>query len=491
MTLETTFSDDETPKAETEIGGGWRDLLAPRYLASTIMLCLGTALFAFNGFFVSVAMPSAVAELGRPWLLAWTFSLYLVFAIVGGAMAAYLKGRFGAAATLLGATIVFLVGTVLASLASHSSHLVIGRLLQGYGEGITIALCYALIPLLFPKALVPKVFGSEAIAWAAAAFGGPLIAGIMTQYISWRAAFASSLPAAVLFGLLVVILVPRQKTSDGAGAPVPLFRLAMIGVGIMATAVCGLMESRIGIALLLALAFVAIGLFIRADRRSRHAILPRHAFSPRVLPGTGLWVILLMPLAGSASAVYMIYGLQGIWGLKPASAGLASAVMALTWSFTAILVASVNAPDIRKRLIGFGPLLLATGLSGIVAAIKLELLWLVYPSQMVVGAGFGISWGTLSQLLMDSADSDDRDRTSALLPTLQSVGYAIGGAAFGLLANVAGLREGLGGEALREVLVPIFVAALGVAVVCMFFGWRTVFSSPAVPLQEDVSPQAK
>jgi MFS family permease len=491
MTLENAFCDDEAVVVDEESQTGWSDLLTSRYLASTIMLCLGTALFAFNEFFVSVALPSAVAELGQPWLLAWAFSLYLVFAIVGGAMAAYLKGRFGARTTLVGATVVFFVGTVLASLASHSSHLVIGRLLQGFGEGITIALCYALIPVLFPKALVPKVFGGEAIAWAAAAFGGPLIAGILTQYVSWRAAFASSLPAAMLFIPLVLILVPRHTKRDEDEVPVPLFRLALIGAGIMAIAVCGLMDSSIGIVTLLALAFMSLGLFMRTDRRSKYAILPRHAFSSSVLPGPGLWVILLMPFAGSASAVYLIYGLQGIWGLEPAAAGLASAVMALTWSFTAILVASVKSPDIRKRLIAFGPILLATGIAGIVTAVQLDLLWLVYPSQMVVGAGFGMSWGTLSQLLMDNAGSEERDKTSALLPTLQSTGYAIGGAVFGLFANVAGLREGLTGEALRPVLLPVFVAAFAIALICMIFGWRTVFSSPATPSRDDVSPQAK
>ena len=491
MTLETTVLEDESPKVEMEAGDSWRDLLTPRYFASTIMLCLGTALFAFNEFFVSVALPSAVAELGRPWLLAWAFSVYLVFAIVGGAMAAYLKGRFGACATLVCATLVFLAGTVLAMLATHSAHLVVGRLLQGFGEGITIALCYALIPVLFPQTLVPKVFGSEAIAWAAAAFGGPLIAGMLTQYISWRAAFASSLPAAALFILLILVIVPRQATSERGIAAVPLLRLVMIGVGIMAIAVCGLTDAPLTIISLLALAGICVALFIRTDNRSTHAILPRRAFSPRALPGTGLWIIFLMPFAGSAGAVYLIFGMQGIWGLKPAEAGLVSAVMALTWSFAAILVASVRSLEIRRRLIVFGPAFLAAGIGGLIASLSLDALWLVYPSQFVIGAGFGTSWGTLSQLLMDRADDADRDKTSALLPTLQSTGYAIGGAAFGLMANVAGLREGLGGEALRAVLVPVFVIALGMALICVIFGWRTVFRSSAKPSMEEAAAQAK
>lgn len=475
MTLETAFTEDEPPMDET--GGGWRDLLTPRYLASTIMLCLGVALFAFNEFFVSVALPSAISELGKPWLLAWAFSLYLVFAILGGAMAAWLKGRFGARTTLVAAAIVFLGGTILATLATHSSNLVIGRLLQGFGEGIIIALCYALIPVLFPKALVPKVFGSESIAWAAAAFGGPLIAGLLTQFISWRASFASSLPVGVIFILLVLVLVPRQSRENEETAPVPLLRLMMIGAGILAVSLCSVTEDHFAMAALLAAAAVAFWFFLRADRSSAHSILPRNAFSARTLPGLGLWVILLMPLASSAGAVYLMYGVQGIWMLKPAEAGLLSALMALAWSFTGIGVASIASLDLRNRLIALGPILLALGTAGLVIAMTANMLWLAYPSQVIIGVGYGISWGSLSQLLMDRSDAGERDKTSALLPTLQSTGYAIGGATYGLIANVSGLREGLNGEPLRQVLIPLFVVALAITLASVFFGLRTVAST--------------
>lgn len=472
MALESALPEGEFV-AEAEVQGSWRDLLTPRYLASTIMLCLGVALFAFNEFFVSVAMPSAIKEFGKPWLLAWAFSLYLVFAILGGAMAAWLKGRFGARATLVGSSAIFLAGTLMASLATQSTSLVIGRLLQGFGEGIVIALCYALIPMLFPKSLVSKVFGSEAIAWAAAAFGGPLIAGLLTQYISWRASFAASLPAGILFVVLVLVLVPREERRDGNPDAVPLVRLIMIGAAILAISLCSLTDAPPVMAALLAGAVIVFWLFLRADRTSAQSILPLNAFSPSWLPGPGLWVTLLMPLASSAGAVYLIYGLQGIWHQTPAEAGLVSALMALSWSMTAIGVASIPSAGFRNRLIALGPVLLALGIGGLLATMALDIVWLVYPSQILVGAGYGVCWGTLSELLIDRSDAAEKDKTSALLPTLQSTGYAIGGASYGLLANLSGLEEGLSGEALRGVLMPLFAVALAVTLVSALFGWRT------------------
>ena len=455
-------------------GAGWGDLLTPRHLVSTIMLCLGVALFAFNEFFVSTAMPSAVNELGRPWLLAWAFTVYLVLAIIGGALAAHLKGRFGARVTLVSATIVFAAGTLSACFASHWAYLLIGRLLQGLGEGITIALCYALIPELFPKQLVAKVFGSEAIAWAAAAFGGPLIAGLLTEYVSWRAAFASSLPAAAIFIVLVLIMVPRDLRSNSGSVSIPALRLLLIGAGVLMISVSSAMTDVSIIVLLLLAAAMSLLLFVRVDHKSAQAILPRNAFSARRLPGAGLWVILLMPFASAASAVYLVYGLQTIWGLSPAEAGLSGAVMALSWSFSAILVASIRSDERRQSLIPLGPVLLALGIGVVILALVVDQFWLVYPGQLIVGIGFGVSWGTLSQLLMDRASDSERDKSSALLPTLQSAGYAFGGAVFGLIANVAGLKEGLAGPEVRSVLLPVFVVGLAVALISGLFGFRAV-----------------
>ena len=82
---------------------------------------------------------------------------------------------------------------------------------------------------------------------------------------------------------------------------------------------------------------------------------------------------------------------------------------------------------------------------------------------------------------MDRASEVERDKTSTLLPTLQSTGYAIGGAVFGLVADVVGLREDLIGEDLRDVLVPVFVTAFATGLLAVAFGWRTVVSRPGIP----------
>ncbi|CAN7305354.1 MULTISPECIES: MFS transporter [Ensifer] len=474
--MSTTKDDRDAGKAEghSEAEGRWVELLQPNHLAATVTLCLGVALFAFNEFFISTALPTAVEEFGGAALLSWAFTLYLVFAIIGGALAANLKARFGARNALIAAALVFVTGTVIATLATSMPQVLVGRLFQGLGEGIIAAICYALIPELFPPRLVPKVFGAEAIVWASAAFAGPLISGFLTEHWSWRAAFFVNIPAAAIFIALVLAIVPRRSASAQIVQPIPLFRLIAFGLGILLISVSNMLQNGFAMAALVVVAIAVLVNTVHLDRRSRHSILPLGAFSIGRPLGTGLWIILLMPLAQASGSVYLVYGLQHLWNFGPTAAGFSSALMAMSWSLTAILVASLRSHDLRVRLIWVGPLLLCLGLIGLTVAIATAEFRLVFAGQIAIGAGFGVCWGTLSQLLMDVSPPPERDKTSALLPTLQSAGYAVGAAVFGLTANIRGFDEGARLAVMRDALLAVFALSCVISVASLFFGIRTV-----------------
>lgn len=343
---------------DAEHTGRWAEVLSARYAAATLILCLGVALLAFNAFLTSTALPSAVQELGGLALISWALTLFLVFAIMGGAAAALLKQVLGARLALVSAAGVFLSGTLLAAGASNMETVLVGRVLQGLGEGVVAAICFALIPDLFPSRLVPKVFGMQAVVWAIAAFGGPLGAGVLTEFISWRAAFLISVPLALIFAAMVWRVVPpgRPELADKAGFPG--LRLAMIGSGIMLVALAALALPLQATGLLAGAAGL-LSATVLLDRKARTRLMPLDAFSPRSLVGSGLWVVLLMPVAGAMSAVYLVLLLQQMWGFGPTLAGATAAVLSVAWSLSAIAVSNLKRIETRRVLIIGGPALLA------------------------------------------------------------------------------------------------------------------------------------
>ena len=462
------------------VEGRWAEIFGPRYLPVTTILALGVSLFAFNAFLSSTALPSAVQELGGIEVISWATTLYLVFAIVGGAAAAMLKRRLGSRLSLLSLAGVFLVGTLIAALAGSMSQVLVGRAVQGFGEGVVAALCFALIPELFPSRLVPKVFGMQAMVWAVAAFGGPAGAGALTELISWRAAFLVNVPIVLIFGTMVLLIVPRGEPQNSAHG-FPGLRLLTIGGGTMMVALAAIAPPLEAAALLVG-AVAALCAAVWLDRRSSERLMPLDAFSTNSAVGAGLWMFLLMPIAGAATGVYLVLLLQQLWGYGPTQAAIIGAVMAIGWSTASITVANVKRRSTRRVLIRTGPVLLAVGLVGVLIALETTQLALLIVAQLAIGMGFGISNGYIMLTIMEASVDAERDRTSALLPTTQSAGNALGAALAGVAANAAGYAVATDAAAILSAIVPLFVVAVAFAGLAFIAALRMVHLAKSTPI---------
>ena len=455
------------------VEGRWAEIFTPRYATVTLILCLGVALLAFNAFLASISLPTAVQEMGGVALISWALTLFLVFAIVGGSGAALLKQQLGARSALLVSAGVFLVGTVVAATATSMEQVLVGRALQGLGEGVVSAICFALIPELFPSRLVPKVFGLQAMIWAIAAFGGPAAAGLLTELVSWRAAFLVNVPLVLIFAAMVMVKVPAHSPGDRAAVTFPGLRLAVIGVAIMLVALAGLAGPVLAAGLLLA-AGVLLVAAVWLDARSRDRLMPPDAFRPISVVGTGLWMVLLINVAGAGSAVYLVLVVQEMWGYGPTAAGAIAAVLAVAWSFSAITVANVRSKETRKLLIRLGPAMIGSGLLLVLVGLQLDQVAVVVAGQLIIGAGFGTCNGYLNLTMMEAASDAERDRTSALMPTTQSAGNAIGAALAGVAANSGGMAVAASAADVKLAVIPVYMLGVGVAALAFAAAWRMV-----------------
>jgi len=455
------------------VEGRWAEIFTPRYATVTLILCLGVALLAFNAFLASISLPTAVQEMGGVALISWALTLFLVFAIVGGSGAALFKQRLGARTALLVSSAVFLVGTVIAASATSMEQVLVGRALQGLGEGVVSAICFALIPELFPSRLVPKVFGLQAMVWAVAAFGGPAAAGLLTEMVSWRAAFLINVPFVAVFAIMVVLKVPAHSPSDKQVVSFPGLRLLVIGVAIMMVALAALSQPLLATAFLVGAAALLVSA-VWMDGRARDRLMPPDAFRPVSVVGTGLWMVLLINVAGAGSAVYLVLVVQEMWNYGPTAAGALAAVLSVAWSFSAIAAANVRSKETRKLLIQAGPAMIALGLLLVMTGLLIDQVLVAVIGQLVIGAGFGTCNGYLNLTMMEAASDAERDRTSALMPTTQSAGNAIGAALAGVAANAGGMAIAASAADVKLAVVPVYVLGAVMAALALLAAWRMV-----------------
>jgi MFS family permease len=118
--------------------------------------------------------------------------------------------------------IVYAIGALLAALAPGIGVLIIGySLLEGIGSALLIPPVYILVTVSFPDMQSrAKSFGIISAAAGIGAAAGPLIGGLITSTISWRASFL----AQVLF-VAVIIVLSRRIVDHGIQGAKPRFDL--------------------------------------------------------------------------------------------------------------------------------------------------------------------------------------------------------------------------------------------------------------------------
>lgn len=426
-------------------------LLQRSNLAPLVLVNLGVGTHAVVWFMVVTAMPSVVDDLRAEPYLSWATSVYLVSTILGGASMALLKARLGARRALVLAGFVVVAGGLLAAAAPGIVLVLLGRVLQGVGEGVLVALSYALVRELFDIRLLPRVFGIQAVTWAVAIFLGPMAGGWLTEVWSWRAAFIGTalLPLPMLVLARWVLPAGHTPAVDDRAAVVPGLRLGLLVLGVMAIAVANRLPALGWGVMLVLLGFALLALMSWLDRRS-----DRHVF-PTVFPALthpvslGLWVLVLMPLAYMGILVYIPFLLQFHRGLSPTVAGYLGAVHAVAWSVAAVLVAPWATRG-QNRAIQAGPVLLAAGLLLLAWALPSQpMVWVVL-ALVLVGSGLGLSYSFLNQRVMANAQPGQEDATAGSAPTLGALGGAVGAAIAGLVGQAVGLEQPLQPQAVVQ-----------------------------------------
>ncbi len=413
-----------------------------RWLASLIMI-LGVGSASMNSFLSSAVMPDIIRDLGGQQRAFWVLSLFQIGSILAGTVTGSLKAQLGARPLFIAAALSFLAGSFLAGAASSLEYLLLGRMLQGLGEGMIVSLCYTLISDLYPKRAFSAVFAMLSSVWAVSAGIGPLTAGVLTDSWSWRAVFYANLPLAIALLLLAVTVIPattREKaTTETIGNKKNFIpRLTLLTVAVFLIAYVGELRSLLNISLALIIGVALLFTAVKWDKTSASPFIPRNAFKLSGILGLGMWVMLLLSIASAARVVYGTAMGQVLWGLSVSQASYTMAVTAFTWTGTAWIVARIQSPHTQTYLIRFGAISISAGALLTAVALSTMSFEVFIATCALNGAGFGMSSQFLKKAIIYAEEEEERDRASGFLGPLQSAGMAIGAALAGLLAGLTG-----------------------------------------------------
>ncbi|WP_434651989.1 multidrug effflux MFS transporter [Pseudomonas sp. R3-56] len=131
--------------------------------------------------------------------LGLTLSSYFVTFALGQLVVGPLADRYGRKKLVLGGLSVFMVGTVIAGLATTLDVMIAGRIVQALGVCAASVLSRAIARDLFEGETLSRALSLTMVATAAAPGFSPLVGSVLSVTLGWRAMF-------ILVGLAAVVL---------------------------------------------------------------------------------------------------------------------------------------------------------------------------------------------------------------------------------------------------------------------------------------------
>ncbi len=360
--------------------------------------------------------------------------------------------------------IIYGIGTILAALAPSLSILVIGySVFEGIGTALLIPPVYILVTVSFTDLNArARAFGIISAMAGVGAAAGPLIGGIITTAISWRASFLLQ-----TIVVATIILLSRRIIEVAAKGPRPHFDiigtilsalgLIFIVTGILQASTYGFFTSRqdfvIGNTVIIPAGgispvwlFVGIGavillgffLYIRQqERKGKEPLLSLRLFKNKA-SNLGLitqnfqWQI----LQGSSFVISVF--VQTVRSFTAIATGII-----LTPATIGILLSSAVAGRLSQRfsqpaLIRAGFLITIVGIVLLLLLVRATSdLWTFVPGLFLLGIGVGVMITPSVNVVQSSFPEKDQGEISGLSRSISNLGSSLGTAIAGTILVAA------------------------------------------------------
>jgi DHA2 family multidrug resistance protein-like MFS transporter len=448
-------------------------LPVPRRYWSILAIWIGMAMSVLDGAIANVALPTIGHQLHITASASiWIVNAYQLAITVALLPLAALGDRLGYRRVYMAGLAVFTLGSLGCALSHTLWALTASRVFQGLGAAGIMSINSALVRFTYPRALLGRGIGLNAVVISISAAVGPTVASLILGVASWEWLFAINVP----LGLLALSVAWRALPStEGSGAKLDVvsavlnaitFGGLILGVESLAREgiVSGLVKLAIG---------VAAGVVLYLRERNRPGPLVPIDLMRIPIFGLSIMTSIISFAAQMLAYVALPFYFQGVLGRSAVATGLLMTPWPLAIGVTAPIAGRLADRYPAGALGGIGLGVFALGLALMAAihpgASDLDIAW----RMALCGAGFGFFQSLNNRAIVGAAPINRSGAAGGMLATGRLLGQTGGAVAMAVFFLMAGTR------ATTSALMGAAVVA-GLAALVSFSRLRIAPAAPVV-----------
>ncbi|MFJ9811329.1 MFS transporter [Streptomyces sp. NPDC101158] len=411
-----------------------KELTPGRRRVVLAICCMSLLIVSLDNTALNVALPALRSDLGASVSgLQWTIDAYTLVLASLLMLAGSTADRIGRRRVFATGLVVFVLGSLLCSLAPTLETLVVFRMVQAVGGSMLNPVAMSIITNTFTEpAARARAIGVWGGVVGVSMAAGPLVGGLLVESVGWRAIFWLNLPIGLAALLLTLRYVPESR-APRPRRPDPVGQVLV--AALLGCLTYAIIESSLPFAGVAALALAGILFY---EPRRREPLIDLRFF--RSAPFSGATVIAVCAFSALGGFLFLntLY-LQDVRGLSALQAGLAMLPMAaMTFVFAPLSGRLVAARGPRPSL-----LLAGTGMAAgplLFAAFDAETSTpLLFTGYVVFGIGFGLVNAPITNTAVSGMPRAQAGVAAAVASTSRQVGQTLGVAVAGAV-----LTAGLG-----------------------------------------------
>ncbi|MDO9353731.1 MAG: MDR family MFS transporter [Solirubrobacteraceae bacterium] len=415
-------------------------------------LMLGMFVAILSSTVVSTSLPIIVSDLGGSqsaytWVVTSTLLALTVSTPVWGKLADLYNRKTLVQVGL----VIYTTASIFAGLSQNMEQLIFFRVIQGIGVGAMTSLVQVILSDLVSARERGRYSGYLGAVFGVGTVVGPLLGGLLTDGLGWRACFYVGVPFSVAAFIVLqrTLKLPRRPRGE--------VHMDYLGILTIAGSVSALLIwvslaghqfdwLSVQTAILVPLGLLLGVLAVAVERRARQPLVPLRLFGERTVV-LSVIASISVGIAMFGTTVFLSQYLQLARGMTPTESGLLSIPMVFGLFLSSTIIGrKVSATGRYKKWMLVGATMLTVGLALMGTLDERTSLIELGAFMLIIGGGVGMLMQNLVLIVQNSVSAQDMGSGSSLIAFFRSLGGATGVSVLGaVLATQAAssIKDGL------------------------------------------------